>query len=105
MTTRSNFGVVAQEMNGHQRRRRETRRVLLEAARELFIERGVEATSIDAITARAGVAKGSFYNHFESRDVLFEDLLESILQQLIERYLGTDLFAPYRYEGSDKISS
>ena len=40
---------------------------LLEAAAELFYSQGVGATGIDAITAKAGVAKMSLYNNFESK--------------------------------------
>ena len=40
-------------------------------------------SSIDAITSAAGVAKGSFYNHFDARDDLFEQLIESTLQELL----------------------
>jgi AcrR family transcriptional regulator len=65
----------AKPLNGHQRRRRETRRQLLQAATELCVERGVERVSIDAICQAAGVAKGSFYNHFESREQLFDVVL------------------------------
>src|SRR3954468_19782634 len=43
---------------------------LLEAAAELFYSQGVGATGIDAITARAGVAKMSLYNNFESKTEL-----------------------------------
>ena len=85
MTAQSNFdSAVTEALSGHQRRRHETRRALLEAGRELFLARG-QAVSIDAITAAAGVAKGSFYNHFNSRDALFEHILETILQQLMEK--------------------
>jgi AcrR family transcriptional regulator len=43
---------------------------LLDAAAELFYSQGVGATGIDAITARAGVAKMSLYNNFESKTEL-----------------------------------
>ncbi len=72
--------------NGYQRRRRETRRLLMDAGRALFIERQVEQVSIERITARAGVAKGSFYNHFESRDALFEELIELTVANLLAKY-------------------
>lgn len=50
-----------------------TRRLLVEAALTLFERQGVEGTSVDEITARAGVAKGTFYVHFERKqDVLLE---------------------------------
>lgn len=60
---------------------------MLEAACTLFVERGVEHVSIDAITSTAGVAKGSFYNHFESREDLFNDLVEETLQQMLSKGL------------------
>lgn len=41
---------------------------LLDAAQELFIEKGITATTIEEITNRAGVAKGSFYLHYKSKD-------------------------------------
>jgi AcrR family transcriptional regulator len=85
MTVQSNFDSVATEaLSGHQRRRLETRRALLQAARQLFLAQG-QTVSIDAITAAAGVAKGSFYNHFSSREALFEHILETVLQALMEK--------------------
>ena len=69
MTTQSKLkDDVAAPVNGYQRRRLETRRQLLQAGRALFVEKAVEQVSIESITERAGVAKGSFYNHFESRE-------------------------------------
>lgn len=85
MTTRSNNLAGDTPANGYQRRRLETRAQLLDAARGLFIARGVEQVSIDAITSTAGVAKGSFYNHFESRQALFEEILEETLQDVFQR--------------------
>lgn len=85
MTTRSNNRGDSAPANGYQRRRRETRAQLVDAARSLFIERGVEQVSIDAITSTAGVAKGSFYNHFDSRQALFEDIVEETLQGIFQR--------------------
>lgn len=50
-----------------------TRRALVGAALELFEAKGVEATSVDEITAAADVAKGTFYVHFQRKqDVLLE---------------------------------
>jgi AcrR family transcriptional regulator len=50
-----------------------TRAALVDAATELFAAKGVEATSVDEITARAAVAKGTFYVHFQRKqDVLLE---------------------------------
>lgn len=49
---------------------------LLQAAAELFYAEGVAATGIDAITARAGVAKMSLYNNFSSKAELLVAYLE-----------------------------
>ena len=50
---------------------RRTVAALLDAAIELFIERGVDATSIEEVTARAGYSRGAFYSNFASKDELF----------------------------------
>jgi AcrR family transcriptional regulator len=49
---------------------------LLKAAAELFYSEGIGATGIDAITARAGVAKMSLYNNFSSK----ADLVNAYIQ-------------------------
>jgi TetR/AcrR family transcriptional repressor of nem operon len=41
---------------------------LLQAGLELFLQQGFNATGIQQITERAGVPKGSFYNHFDSKE-------------------------------------
>jgi TetR/AcrR family transcriptional regulator, transcriptional repressor for nem operon len=49
---------------------------ILGAGVELFLERGFNAAGVKDITDRAGVPKGSFYNHFESKEALAEVALE-----------------------------
>ncbi|MFI7281244.1 TetR/AcrR family transcriptional regulator [Micromonospora chersina] len=61
--------------DGRTRRREDTRQRLFVAAVELIAERGFSATTVDDIAARAGVAKGTVYYNFESKTVLFEELL------------------------------
>lgn len=56
-------------------RGRRTQRALLDAAAAEFGERGFHDSSIVSITARAGVALGSFYTYFESKDALFRALV------------------------------
>ena len=49
-----------------------SRSTLAEAAAELFLEQGYDATSVSDITARAGVSRSSFFNYFASKhDVLW----------------------------------
>jgi AcrR family transcriptional regulator len=67
-----------------ERRRIELRERILEAARELFEERGYGATKVSEICDRADVAYGTFFNHFpEKRDVL-RQLAELSLQGITE---------------------
>ena len=55
--------------------RRSTRNVVLNAGSKLFIERGFSACSVQDITDAAGVPKGSFYNHFKSKEALAAEVL------------------------------
>lgn len=57
---------------------------VLDAAVELFAERGYDATSVAEVVARAGVAKGGFYHHFPSK----EALLYEVYGDLITRQLA-----------------
>jgi AcrR family transcriptional regulator len=56
------------------RRINRTRLALLEAAQRLFALRSVEGVSIDDIAKEAEVAKGSLYNHFDSKEALADEL-------------------------------
>jgi AcrR family transcriptional regulator len=63
-------------------RRTETRRRLLLAAAELFAERGVDGTSIDAIAERADRTSGAVYNHFDGKDGVLFALLDMWVEEL-----------------------
>jgi len=56
-----------------------TRATIREAANRLFLERGVDATTVDAICAAAGISKGTFYLYFHRKEDL---LVEYGLQRL-----------------------
>jgi AcrR family transcriptional regulator len=57
-------------------RRAETRQRLLDAAAELFAERGIDASSVDAIAERAERTSGAIYDHFGGKPGLLVALLE-----------------------------
>jgi TetR/AcrR family transcriptional regulator, transcriptional repressor for nem operon len=58
---------------------------LLEAGQELFLARGVAATSLEDITNRAGVSKGLFYLYFRSKDDLLLALQDQFSVELAGR--------------------
>lgn len=53
-----------------------TRNKILQAANDLFYQHGYNATGLDRIIARAGVAKGNFYHHFRSKEELAAAVLD-----------------------------
>jgi AcrR family transcriptional regulator len=53
-----------------------TRRRLRTAALELFVEQGVVETTTRDLAKRAGIAEGTIYRHFESKDELVRDLFQ-----------------------------
>jgi AcrR family transcriptional regulator len=65
-----------------QLRGEETRSRILDAAGELFAERGYDATSVADICARAGVTKGAFYHHFKSKQAVFLEMRDRWLAPL-----------------------
>src|ERR1700754_508868 len=64
---------------------------LVDAARELFARDGYDATSLDAVAARAKVTKGAVYHHFEGKRQLFE----AVFTREVER-MRTPLADAYR---------
>ena len=53
-----------------------TKRKIFETSMKLFAEKGYDATSIEEITATVGVAKGTLYYHFSSKEEIFNFLVE-----------------------------
>lgn len=70
-----------------------TRALLIEVAREVFTERGYTETSIDEIVQRAGVAKGSLYHHFASKDAVFEAVVQAVQGDAVARILAAAVAA------------
>jgi AcrR family transcriptional regulator len=54
----------------------ETRRLLLDAAERVFLQRGMQGSSVEAIAAEAGFTRGAFYSNFRSKEELFVELLQ-----------------------------
>lgn len=61
------------------------RRQILDAAARLAVEDGLENTSIAKVAEAAGIAKGSIYLHYESRQQLLAGLQADLWRQMLER--------------------
>jgi AcrR family transcriptional regulator len=59
------------------RRIARSREAVLTAARELLVQGGPSAVTVDAVVARSGVAKSTIYRHWASRDELLVDVMRS----------------------------
>ena len=59
-----------------------TKRKIFETSMKLFAEKGYDATSIEEITAVVGVAKGTLYYHFSSKEEIFNFLVEEGMKLL-----------------------
>jgi AcrR family transcriptional regulator len=74
-----------------------TLRKILEAAREEFGQRGFAESSIVAITQRAGVALGTFYTYFDSKEAVFQALVQDMSAQV------RDHVAPVLKDSTDAL--
>ena len=80
-------GIKRVRMTGQQRRAQ-----LLDVSRALFAERGFEATSIEEIAHRAGVSKPIVYEHFGSKEGIYEVVKDrevlSLINQITDSLVG-----------------
>ena len=82
-----------ENLSRRERKKQETRQRLIEVALRLFRERGYDATTIGEITEGADVAKGTFFNYFETKEAILPALAEWRLRQL-EQALEPERGAP-----------
>jgi TetR/AcrR family transcriptional regulator len=77
--------VFARESRGKRERRKEARPAeLLEAALDLFVEKGFTATRAEEVAARAGVSKGTLFRYFPSK----EQLLNAVVRENIASHFA-----------------
>lgn len=70
------------------------KRELLQIAYGMFISRGYENTSVDGIIEAAGIAKGTYYYHFESKEQMLEEVIGMMIDEETEaarRIVGSEL--------------
>jgi len=74
---------------------------ILDVAQKLFYGKGYERTSIQDIIGELGIAKGTFYHHFRSKNELLDALIERMfsvaLRVIEEKVEGEGLAAPERF--------
>jgi AcrR family transcriptional regulator len=72
------------------------REAILDAAADVFTERGFRGATVDAILERAHLSKGTFYWHFESKDELVLAVLAERVEQPIKELIELLRSAPLR---------
>ena len=81
------------ELSRRERKKEETRTRIFRAAIQLFRDRGFESTTVDEITEKADVAKGTFFNYFPRKESVLAHLSETRLVDIEENasvILATD---------------
>lgn len=72
----------SKKINGKKLQGAETKKKIYESAAALFKEYDFENVSVDSIVERAGISKGSFYVHFDSKDALTAALIAEYVSEL-----------------------
>lgn len=71
-----------ENLSRRERKKHATRRRLMRAALQLFREQGYDDTTVEQIAEAADVAKGTFFNYFETKEAILPAMAEWRLQQL-----------------------
>ena len=74
---------------------------LVAAALALFVEKGYAATRLEEVAARAGVAKGTVYLYFPSKEALFQQVVETGIVPVLDA--GEDLLAQHPGSAADLL--
>ncbi|MFH0070390.1 TetR/AcrR family transcriptional regulator [Peribacillus sp. NPDC056705] len=72
---------------------KEKNKMIIDKSVELFAEKGYHATSVQEIAEKCGIAKGSFYNHFKSKEELLVSIFKFYYEALTESLLDLELDA------------
>lgn len=80
------------EKGKRQQKQEEMAQRLFETAVRLFRTRGYEATTVEAITEAAGVAKGTFFNYFAGKDAVLGYLGQAQMRRLLAAVEGHEGF-------------
>ncbi len=90
-------------MNTEDRRAKRSRRLLLEAFRALLTEKTFDAITVQDVSERADVNRGTFYAHFPDKYALLEQVVgESFEQALLDR---VPMEAPFTGENLEQLTT
>jgi AcrR family transcriptional regulator len=76
--------------NRMQKRAKRTRKKLKEAALDAFSEKSIDAVTVEEITEKADVGKGTLYQHFDDKEEIVVTLVEDAIEHLIKRIRSYD---------------
>jgi TetR/AcrR family transcriptional regulator, mexJK operon transcriptional repressor len=82
--TRTSSERVSEELKEHGRSAQK-RRAILDAATEVFLQKGYLATNMDEIAALAAVSKQTVYKNFPGKETLFVEIVSSVTNQASDR--------------------
>ena len=91
------------ESGVRQRRKQARPQELLDAALELFVEKGYAATRTDEVAQRAGVSKGTLYLYYPSKEDLFKAVVRHNLSSLIAE--GEELAGAFAGNSSELLAT
>ena len=75
---------------------------ILEAAKDVLLKKGIFKTRVEDITSYLGIAKGSFYTYFKSKDQLLEEIIDRVYE-IREKELEELLEGNYDYKEQIRI--
>ncbi|HBQ14450.1 MAG TPA: hypothetical protein DEF51_26085 [Myxococcales bacterium] len=95
MTATTTEDLPAEDRDGRSLRaaqkRKRRRRTVLDAALRVFSDKGYHQTRVADIIEEASIARGTFYLYFDSKNAIFHELLDLLLERIHENMVGVDL--------------
>jgi AcrR family transcriptional regulator len=87
-------------MGIRERKKADTRRALVDAASELFAERGVQATTMDDIAQAAGMSRTSVFNYFGHKEMILCEIGARYVNEIAGPLRGADRSNPGKAFGA-----
>ncbi|OJJ20242.1 hypothetical protein BKI52_17385 [marine bacterium AO1-C] len=79
-----NLSTNSDRMTKREQNKQQNDTAIVQAAIRLFADKGLEATTIGDIVTASGLARGTFYNYYKSKDEIWEKLVEMLAQRVNE---------------------